>query len=148
MDFSAEIRRTGANTTGIEVPDDVVVALGGGKRPKVAVTINGYRYRSSIATMGGVFMVSVSAEVRDRAGVAGGDHVGVEIVLDTEERTVEIPEDLAIALTSAAGARERFERLSYSNRRRHVLAVDGAKGADTRRRRIEKVLSSLDDNVV
>ena len=73
MQFHTVIKQTGKNTTGIQVPPEVVASLGPSKKPAVKVTINGYTYRSTVATMGGVFMIAVSAEVRERAGVAGGD---------------------------------------------------------------------------
>jgi hypothetical protein len=100
MRFSTTILKSGGNTTGIVVPDDVVEALGGGKRPKVAATINGYTWRTSVASMGGKFMVGVSAEVRAGAGVAGGDAVEIELVIDDAPREVEVPADFAAALAA------------------------------------------------
>src|SRR5690242_10641107 len=98
MRFRAQVERTGGSTTGIEVPAEVVDALGGGRRPKVVVTVNGTSYRSSVASMGGRFLVGVSAENRALLGVAGGDVVEVDLELDTAPRTVEVPQDLAAAL--------------------------------------------------
>ncbi len=71
MRFRTTIEQNGKTATGIPVPDEVVEALGSGKRPAVTITINGYTYRNTIAVMGGVFMVGVSAEHRAGAGVAG-----------------------------------------------------------------------------
>ncbi len=96
--FRTTIVQSGKNTTGIEVPPEVVEALGAGKRPKVKVTIGDYTYRSSLASMGGVPMVSLSAENRAGAGVGGGDEVEVELAVDLEERTVTVPPDLAAAI--------------------------------------------------
>src|SRR3712207_4820847 len=99
MRFRTEIRQgESKNVTGIEVPPDVVQALGAGKRPSVKVTINGYTYRSTVAVMGGRYMVGVSAETRDKAKVAGGDVVDVELELDTAPREVSVPADFAEAL--------------------------------------------------
>jgi hypothetical protein len=39
--FRTTILQSGKTTTGIQVPEDVVEALGAGKRPPVTVTING-----------------------------------------------------------------------------------------------------------
>src|SRR4026208_1420112 len=83
-------RRGDKTATGIRIPDEVVEVLGSGKRPPVKVTINGFTYRSSIATVSGASMVGVSAENRAGAGVAGGDEVDVEIELDTEPREVTV----------------------------------------------------------
>jgi hypothetical protein len=69
MRFRASLQLNGKTATGIRVPDETVASLGPGKRPSVRVTINGYTYRSTVATMGGVYMIPVSAEVRERAGI-------------------------------------------------------------------------------
>ena len=141
MKFHTTILQTGKNTAGIHVPDEIVTALGGGKHPKVKATLNGYTYRSSIASMGGKFMLGVSSEVRKNAGVSGGDELDVEVELDTQVREVVVPADLTAALEKDAAAKKFFEGLSYSNRQRHVLAIEGAKSAETRQRRIEKSVS-------
>jgi hypothetical protein len=141
--FNAAIELNGKTATGIEVPGDVLAALGAGKRPSVRVTINGYAYPSTVGVMGGRSLIPVSAEVRARAGVAAGDLVDVEIVPDTAPRTVEVPADLNGALDRAPAARQAFDRLSYSGQRRHVLAVEGAKTDETRQRRIGKVITEL-----
>src|SRR5438309_2367144 len=83
MRFRTTILTAGKTATGIEVPSEVVDALGASKRPPVRVTINGYTYRNTIAVMGGKYMVGVSAEHRAGAGVGGGDEVDVEIELTT-----------------------------------------------------------------
>jgi Bacteriocin-protection, YdeI or OmpD-Associated/Domain of unknown function (DUF1905) len=141
--FRTTILRSGKTTTGIEVPAELVARLGTTKRPPVRVTINGYTYRSTVAMMGGVFMVSVSAENRGGAGVAGGDEVDVELELDTAPREVAVPADLAEALEGDPDARKRFDSLSNSHKRAHVLAVEGAKTAETRQRRIARAISTL-----
>lgn len=143
MRFRTTIQQTGKNTTGIPVPDDVVAALGSGKRPAVTVTVNAYRYRSTVASMGGVSMVSLSAEHRAGAGVAGGDEVEVDLELDTAPREVTVPDDLAAALDAEPTARATFDGLSYSNKSWHVLQVTGAKTDETRQRRIAKSVETL-----
>ncbi|HSK37825.1 MAG TPA: YdeI/OmpD-associated family protein, partial [Actinomycetota bacterium] len=143
MRFRTTIRQTGKNTTGIQVPDDAVAALGSGRRPAVTVTVNGYSYRSTVASMGGVSMVSLSAEHRARAGVAGGDEVEVVLALDTAPREVTVPDDLAAALNAEPAARATFDGLSYSNKTWHVLQVTGARTGETRQRRIAKSVETL-----
>jgi antitoxin component of MazEF toxin-antitoxin module len=143
IEFRTTIQRAGKNATGIQVPDEVVLALGAGRRPAVHVTLGSYAYRSTIASMGGRFMIPVSAEVRAAAGVEGGDEVVVALALDTEPRVVEMPADLAAALVAAPAAQAAFERLSYSHRRAHVLAIEGAKAAETRARRVAKIVADL-----
>jgi bifunctional DNA-binding transcriptional regulator/antitoxin component of YhaV-PrlF toxin-antitoxin module len=145
MRFHATLEQSGKTATGVEVPAEVVDALGSGRKPAVTVTINGYSYRSSIASMGGRFMLPVSAEVRGGAGVAAGDELEIDVELDTTPREVVVPEDLGAALDADADARRFFDGLSYSNKRRIVLSVEGAKTAETRERRIGKAVASLHD---
>jgi hypothetical protein len=143
MRFHGVVESHGKTATGVEVPADVVDNLGSGKRPKVRATINGYTYRTSVASMGGRFLIGVRAEVRAAAGVAAGDEVDVDLELDTEERVVTVPTDLAAALDADPVARATFDALSYSHQSRYVLAVEGAKAAETRRRRIDKTVDEL-----
>jgi hypothetical protein len=143
MRFRTTILQGGKTATGIRVPDEVVASLGKGKRPPIKVTINGFTYRNTIAVMGGVYMVGVSAENRAGAGVAGGDVVDVDIELDTEPRTIDVPADLAAALDADPDARRTFDALSTSNKGWHVLQVQGAKSDETRARRIAKSVDAL-----
>jgi hypothetical protein len=143
MRFRTTIEQSGKTTTGFEVPESIVDALGKGKRPPVSVTINGYTWRSTVAVMGGVYMLGVSAEHRAGAGVAGGDEVEVDVELDTEPRSVDVPHDFGAALDAEPAARRTFDGLSYSNQSWHVLQVDGAKTADTRERRIARSIAAL-----
>ena len=143
MKFRATILLGGKTATGIQVPAEVVEGLGRSKRPAVRVTINAYTYRSTVASMGGVFMLPVSAEVRERTGVVVGDEVAVEVELDTETREVAVPPDFNDALNRDADARRFFDGLSYSNQRRIVLPIEGARTPETRQRRIEKAVSAL-----
>lgn len=143
MKFRATIQLHGKTATGIEVPADVVDALGSGKRLAVHVTINGYTYRSTVAPYSGASMIALSADNRAKAGVAAGDEVEVELELDTEPREVTVPPDFAEALHADVTAREFFNSLSYSNKRRIVLGIEDAKTAETRQRRIAKAIASL-----
>jgi hypothetical protein len=141
--FHTTILQGDKTATGIRVPDEIVEALGSGKRPAVTITINGYTYRSSIAVLGGAYMVGVNADNRIGAGVAGGDEVDVDIELDTAPREVIVPDDFAAALDAEPAARRTFEGLSYSNKSWHVLSINGAKADETRQRRITKSVEAL-----
>jgi hypothetical protein len=143
MRFSTTIELHGKTATGMAVPPEVVESLGGGKKPAVSVTVGGYTYRSSIASMGGRYLIPLSAERRAAAGVAAGDQVEVEVELDTQPREVEVPADLAAALAAEPAARARFEALAYSHQLRHVLAVEGAKAEATRQRRVASAVAML-----
>lgn len=148
MKFRATIQLNGKTATGIRVPEEVVAGLGSGKRPAVRVTINGYTYRSTVAPMGGVSMLPVSAEVREGAGVAAGDEVEVEVEVDEAPREVSVPPDFAEALDGDAEAKRLFDGLSYSNKRRFVLPIEDAKTPETRQRRIEKAVSTLHEGKI
>jgi Domain of unknown function (DUF1905)/Bacteriocin-protection, YdeI or OmpD-Associated len=145
MRFQATIELGGKTATGIAVPPEIVDSLGSGKRPRVRVTIRDYTYRSTIAPLGGRFMLPISAEVREHAGVAAGDTVDVDVEPDTAPRDVSLPADFAAALAADADAKRFFDALSYSNRQWHVLSIEAAKTAETRQRRIQKSIVALQD---
>ncbi|MFL5640895.1 MAG: YdeI/OmpD-associated family protein [Chloroflexota bacterium] len=148
MRFRATIQGTGKTAAGIRVPDDVVAALGPSRKPQVVMTIDGHSYRGSVASMGGEFWIGVTNEFRSTAGIAAGDEVDVDLVLDTQPREVTVPADLAAALDADPEARTFFERLSYSNKRRIVEPVADAKSPETRQRRIEKSVAKLHDGTI
>jgi hypothetical protein len=125
--------------TGIVVPPAVIEQLGQGQRPSVAVMLNGHEFRTTIGVMGGQHLVSVSAALRSATGLAAGDEVDVTLTVDTTPRTVDVPDDLAAAL-SAGGVRPFFDSLSNSLQRFHVDNVNSAKTDDTRRRRVDKAV--------
>jgi hypothetical protein len=129
--------------TGLCIPPEIVDQLGAGKKPQVKVTINGYTYRSSIAVMGGQYMLGVSAEVREKAGVQGGDEIDVTLELDTQPRELAMPAGFAEALAKDPKAKAFFETLSYSNKQRYTLPIDQAKTPETRQRRIAKAIADL-----
>ncbi len=131
------------NATGIQVPGEVVEKLGSGKRPPVKVTLNGYTYRTTMAVMGGVFMLPLSAENRTASGVKAGDHLEITLELDTEPRTVEVPADLRSALLNKSGASSKFDALSFSVRKEYVRQVESAKARETRDRRIAIIVEKL-----
>jgi hypothetical protein len=145
MRFRTTILQTGKTTAGIEVPPEVVEALGAGKRPPVRVTLNGYAYRNTVAVMGGAYMIGVSNEHRTASGLKGGDVVDVDLELDTAPREVSVPADLDAALDAEPAARATFDRLSYSNKSWHTLQVEGTRTNETRQRRIAKSIAALRD---
>ena len=143
MRFRTTILQGDKTATGIRVPPEIVEALGAGKRPPVRVTINGFTYRSTVAVMGGDFMIGVSAENRAGTGAKGGDEVDVDLELDTEPREVSVPADFAAALAAEPAAQETFDRLSNSNKGWHTYQIEGAKTDETRERRIAKSVAAL-----
>ena len=143
VDFTAELSASGGTTTGFVVPEAVVDALGGGRRPKVVATLAGHSWRTSIAPMGGGWMLGVSAAVRAATGVAAGEVHVVSVDLDDAPRSVEVPDDLAAALAASPAASAAWSALSYSAQRRHAEAVLAAKKPETRARRVSGTVDAL-----
>jgi hypothetical protein len=131
---------------GLEVPAELMEALGGGKRPRVTITINGRSWTSRVAIMRGRNLIGLSNANRRAAGVVTGDRVEVELELDIEPRVVVEPTDFATALDAEPLARSAFDRLTDSQKSQHLRLIDNAKKPDTRAQRIEKMLATLRDS--
>jgi hypothetical protein len=143
MKFTAVLELMGKTATGLGVPASVVEKLGAGKRPPVVVTIRGYSFRTTIAPMGGRYLIGVNADNRVAAGVRAGEKLSVTVELDTAPREVVVPKDLAAAMNKA-GVRTVFDKMSYTHRKEYVRSVDEAKAEATRARRIAKTIESLE----
>ena len=143
MRFRATLETNGRTATGIEVPTSVVDALAAGKLPPVRVTLHEHTYRTTVARMGGRFLVPVSAEVRRAAGVIAGDELEVGIELDDAPRTVDVPADLAAALAEAPAAAQAWEKLAYTHQKEWARSVEDAKKPETRARRIAAAVEAL-----
>jgi Bacteriocin-protection, YdeI or OmpD-Associated/Domain of unknown function (DUF1905) len=141
--FRATLELNGKTATGIEVPASIVAELAAGQRPAVLVTLREHTYRTTVARMGGRFLVPVSADVRRAAGVAAGDELDVGIELDSTPRTVEPPAELASALAADATAAAAWEALSYTHRKEWARTIEDAKKPETRQRRVQAALESL-----
>lgn len=139
--FTTTIKAVG-NNTGIEVPAKNITELGESKKPAVKVNVSGYSYPSTVAVMGGKFMIALSKANREAAGLKAGDKVEVTLELETAPRTVEVPKDLASAL-SKAGAKKTFDALAFSKRKEFVRQVEDAKTQEARERRIAKIITEL-----
>ena len=142
MKFKTKIIQTG-NNTGIEVSEVILEKLGGGGKALVVVSLNGYTYRSAVGKMGSRFMISLSAENRKNAGVSGGDLIEVNLELDTEPRTVEIPEGLQKEFNKNKTAKVNFEKLAPSKKKAIVISISDAKTEETKMKRIAKTLEQL-----
>lgn len=129
--------------TAIELTDEQVAELGGGKRVPVLVTIGERTARLRLAVMGGQNLIGLSKAARAELGVEIGDAVTALITVDAGERTVEIPEDFAAALAADPSASAAFEALPYSHRKEHVRAIVEAKRPETRVRRIAAAIAKL-----
>lgn len=126
----------------IEIPEKVVAKLGAGKRVPVRVTLNGARYRSTIAVYGDRYYLPARKEIRDAAKLVPGGRARVSLEVDTAPRTVTLPADLARALTTAR-LRPAFDGFSFSHRKEFAESVTSAKRPETRVARIEKVVAQV-----
>jgi uncharacterized protein YdeI (YjbR/CyaY-like superfamily) len=142
MKFRARVIPSG-NATAVEIPAAVMKALGPQARPPVTITINGHSWRSRVAAMRGEQLIGISAANREAAGVAEGETIEVDVVLDAAPRTVELPDDLAKALKRTTGSKDAFERLPFGLRQKHVREIESAKSAEVRERRIAKLVITL-----
>jgi hypothetical protein len=143
MKFASVVELGGKTATGIVVPEEVVTALGSGKRPAVKITVNAHTYRTRVAPMSGRYFVPLSAENREAAGVAAGEAVEVSIELDAEPRELSVPPDLAEALSNHPAAKAFFDRLSFTNRKEWVRWIEEARKAETREARLTKTIAGL-----
>jgi hypothetical protein len=141
--FTAQtIRGQDKDTMGLIVPVEVVDRLGKGQRPPVVVTIGPHSWRSTVARMGGQYLVGIAKEHREPAGLTGDEtELEVTLALDEAPRVVDVPDDLAAAL-EAEGLREAFDGLAPSRRKEWVRQVETAKAEATRQRRIEKAVAA------
>jgi hypothetical protein len=127
------------------VLDDVQVATvgEGAKRFPVVAIVNGYTWRTSVMRMGGEFLLGFSREIRQGAGVEAGDVIEVALELDTKPRDVEVPAALAAALALDPQASAAFEGMAFTHRKEFARWVAGAKGEDTRERRVTQALEMI-----
>ncbi|MGI9824247.1 YdeI/OmpD-associated family protein [Agromyces sp. Marseille-Q5079] len=128
---------------GLEVPETAVEELGGGRRPRVSVTVNGHSWETRVAIMLGRNLIGLSNANRAAAGLVVGDEVTVRLELATEPVDADVPDDVAAALDADQAVRGRFDALTVSQRRQHVRVIDQAKTAPTRQRRIAKLVEEL-----
>lgn len=143
MRFRAELELNGKTATGISVPDSIVEGLGGGRRPRVAVSFNGHTFQTSLGTMDGQITIPVSAAVRSAAGVQAGDRLDVEIALSTQPVQVAVPDELTTALAADPDARAFFDRLTPSQQRGYTDWIEQAKTSPTRQRRLDQTMTAL-----
>jgi hypothetical protein len=120
-------------------------ALGPQGRPPVAITINGHTWRTRVAAMRGQRLIGISAAHRAAAGISEGDIIEVDVELDEAPRDVVEPADLTDALNGCPEARTSFDRLPFGLRQKHVNAIEQAKSAEVRERRVRKLVATLKD---
>jgi len=140
--FTVELERAAKTPARFAVPLDLERVYGRA-RPPLRVTIRGHTWRTTPGVYGGVAYIGLNKEVRAVVGVDAGDRVRVAIELDTEPRTVTVPDDLQAALADDRDARVAFEKLSYTHRREYVAWIDEAKRSETRARRVAGTIEGV-----
>lgn len=140
--YESTLYSVDGRNTGLVVSPEVIAEWNVGKRVPVIVDVNGFTYQSTIVSMGGQYLLPFSADKRAATGLSAGDPITVTLTHDPAERTVEVPDDLALAL-SEAGVRAAFDNLAFTHRKEHVRSVQDAKQQATRERRIAAVVAKL-----
>lgn len=74
-----------------------------------------------------------------------GDTVKVDLVKDTQERTIAIPHDAQLLLDANKDAKEFFDNLSYTNRKEYIVWIESAKKEETRAKRLAEFITKLKD---
>ena len=143
IQFRARLQTRGPAAAVVLDDAQVAVVGEGARRFPVVATVNGYTWRTSVARMGGEFLLGLNKEVRQEAGVEAGDEVEVTVELDTAPREVEVPEALAAALAADPQARASFERMAFTHRKEYARWVAEAKQEETRQRRVQRALEMI-----
>ena len=126
----------------IPVTFDIREAFGKLRAP-VKVTLNGYTYRSTVASMGNGPCIPLRKSNREAAGLQGDERIEVRLELDTAQRVVNPPADLVAALKKKQPAWRRWAELSYTHQREHVDAIESARKPETRERRIRNAVEAV-----
>lgn len=141
--FTTALLQTGKTTTGIPVPAQAIAQLDAGARPAVAVSVNGYGFRTTVGVMAGKSLLPFSAQHRKDSGLNANDRIDVELTPDHESRALPIPDDLSVALQVNAHVAAAFAKLAPSRQRADISNVNDARSADTRARRIASIVARL-----
>lgn len=136
------LQEEGSGACGIELPFDPKEVFGKVRAPVVAA-IRGHSYRTTTCVMGGVHFIPLARQHREAAGVRGGERVRVTLTPDDKPREIDPPADLLKAMRRVKGAKAAWDSLSFTHKREHVEAIDGAKKPETRERRIAKAVEML-----
>ena len=143
LSFTTQVQARGP-AAAVVLDDDQVAAIGEGpRRFPVVATVNGYTWRTSVARMKGEFVVGLSREVRQGAGVKAGDEVEVTVALDVAPREVEVPAALAEALAADPEAAALFDRMAFTHRKEYARWVAEAKKEETRQRRVQQAVEMI-----
>ena len=144
MRMKLDVVPTGKTTATVILSQEQVDVLRGAPGRSLvplAITYRGQVFRTSISVYRGQWMMVVNEAMRTGGMTPPGVYTA-DVVMDTDERTVDLPDDLAAAI-DAARLRADWDRQSYTNRKEFVRGVTEAKKPETRERRIEKIIATL-----
>ncbi len=145
--FTATIEKTpDIDGAYIRFPFDVQELYGVKGQVKIKALFDGtIGYRGSLAKMGsGCHLLGITKDIRSKLNKTFGDEVVVEVTRDSEERTVDVPDDVSERLEQAPKAKAFYEKMSYTNRKEYIRWIGSAKKAETRSARIESFLERMD----
>lgn len=143
IEFDAVIEQGLGGGAFIKVTTEAAEFLGIKHRAKVAAVFdNSDVYRGSVVTMGSSLVIGILKEIRKKISKEIGDTVKVKLMLDTEPRTIQIPEDFREALENNS-LLTLFEKMSYTHKKEYIQEIEGAKKAETRTKRIEKSIEII-----
>ena len=141
--FTAQLQPRGP-AAAVVLDEAQAEAVGeGAKRFPVVATVNGCTWRTSVTRMKGEFLLGLSREVRQGAGVQAGDEVEVTVELDEAPREVEVPAALAAALAADPDASAAFESLAFTHRKEYARWVADAKREETQQRRVHQAVEMI-----
>ena len=143
--FTVELTGGGksGNVAALTPPFDPVKVFGKRGRIPVRGTLNGAAYRSSLFNMGTGWFMVVNLTMRAAAKCGPGDRVRVTMERDDAKRTMRAPADLKRELTKNAHAQAVWKTSSYTFQKEHVNWLEEAKQAETRTRRLAKLMALL-----
>jgi hypothetical protein len=144
VEFDITLERTGVTATVLKPPFSVEKTFGAKGGVLVRGTIDGVPFRTQLFPIGdGTHYMVVNRAMKAQINKDAGDTVHVVMQVDTEPRTVEVPEDFAAALAENADAETKFNALSVSQRREYVKWIEDAKKPETRARRITQAVEMI-----
>lgn len=145
--FTALLERDGTalNWTIAKIPFDVPKVWPGREGRRVRGEIDGFPFRTTLVSYprGNGAVLIVNRKMQAAAHVRLGDKVRIWLEQDREEREIKLPAELKRELDEDRRLRKWFDGLSEAARREIGKWTDEPKGAESRRRRAEKMAERL-----
>ena len=146
IEFTAILKNDDSPMLYIDFPYDVKELFGTRGNVKVKVTYDGIPHRGLLTNMGGAcHFLGINKALKAKIGKEAGDEVRVALERDSEERVVELPDDLAALFAANPEAKARYDKLSYSHRKEYAQWIAEAKKPETRQNRLQKTIEMLLD---